>query len=136
MGLTRKSFAQADSGKGSLWIEQNHCDYERRADGLYIHSDDAFGAQSIDDIPAMIETLQAIYDEFEKNKPKYLPEVLGDLPSGTVIKFDRDYDEEYVKIGYKWFNPRWPIGSTGNEFRDWLAEEWTFKIKYNPKEAN
>lgn len=130
------NFTNTEDSGNSLWIEQNHEDWDERENGVYIHGGSEFGTYSVEDIPRMIETLQAIYDSFEAVKPEepvLLTEALAEYTAGTVIKFDADFASEYVKIGEAWHNTLYNVTET---FIGWKIANWPFTVKYNPKEAN
>lgn len=126
-------------------IGSNHENYTTgRFNGLFLELRDPFGHHayagvSVDNIPGMIESLQAVYDEFEANKPKepkQVNEITDALPDGSVMHFAGE-SNKYVKIGGKWhftygevyYDPTFSDGT-------WPLSRWNVIVDYNPEEAN
>lgn len=136
---TYAHFTNTDAPGNDLYIEHNRAEYDAagRDIGLYIHGGSKFGTYKIDDIPAMIETLQAIYDDYEANKPKepqQVNEITDSLPDGTVMHFN-DESSKFVKVGGRWhytyggmyYDPTFSDGT-------WPVSVWTVNVDYNPNE--
>lgn len=141
--FTSQNGSWANGTEVSLTVGRNHERYAiGRDNGLYLEFADgcgntAYSGLGVDHIPGIIEALQAVYDDFEAHKPegpKDVAEALADFPSGTVIKFDRDYGARYYKVGSTWKDQYGMKVSDG--FVGWDVDNWKFTVKYNPKEDN
>lgn len=141
--LRNATFTGEDDGV--LAVGANHDRGAERGTGLYLSIEEDYESTmatvglSIDDIPAIITKLQAVYDDFEANKPKE-PKQVNDitdvLPDGSVMHFEGERSQ-YVKIGGRWHNTYGgvyydPTFSDGT----WPLTRWTVVVDYKPEEKN
>lgn len=121
-------------GEGEFRISQNHARYGEPESGLYMRSTDKYAAQNVNDIPEMIETLQAIYDDFEANKPKpTIRDFVTDLPYGSIIRFNNETLTWAKAVDGKWKTVN---GGVLDYLLDSTASDWNPTVIFNPKEAN